>query len=241
MIALYKSAKDAKGSFVASLLEMNKEAYDAMLEHPFVDGMGKGTLDKEAFCYYCVQDFLYLIDYSRVFALGVIKAHDSATMGRFARYLDENINAEAGAHLDYLGGFGISASDIERDYTSDLVTKSYTSYMFGVASQGALGHVAIALLSCALGYEYIAANLEARYGHAHPYYGAWIETYISAEYIECAHFLAHIVDDVARRASPSERAYFASVFRTCSVYEYRFWDNCYHLGDDGFSLPFEAR
>lgn len=42
--------------------------------HPFVQELGRGTLDIEAFKYYMCQDYKYLIDYSRVMA-SVVCSH----------------------------------------------------------------------------------------------------------------------------------------------------------------------
>ena len=40
------------------------------LNHPFVTGIGDGTLPAEKFQFFMLQDYLYLFDYARVFALG---------------------------------------------------------------------------------------------------------------------------------------------------------------------------
>ena len=49
--------------------------WEADLKHPFVRGIADGTLPTEKFKFYLIQDYLFLLDYSRVFAHGVIKAH----------------------------------------------------------------------------------------------------------------------------------------------------------------------
>ena len=41
----------------------------AILSHPFVTGVGDGSLPVERFKHYVLQDYVYLIDYSRVLAL----------------------------------------------------------------------------------------------------------------------------------------------------------------------------
>ncbi len=64
----------------------------AILSHPFVTGVGDGTLPVAKFKYYVLQDYVYLIDYSRVLALASARATDLETMGWFARLLDETLN-----------------------------------------------------------------------------------------------------------------------------------------------------
>ena len=49
--------------------------------HPFVKEMGDGTLDQEKFRFYMIQDYIYLIDYSKLFALGAVKGTNLEDMG----------------------------------------------------------------------------------------------------------------------------------------------------------------
>ena len=65
--------------------------WEADLKHPFVRGMADGSLPTEKFKFYLIQDYLFLLDYSRVFAYGVIKAHDETTMAMFAQLLNETL------------------------------------------------------------------------------------------------------------------------------------------------------
>ncbi|GAA3330289.1 hypothetical protein GCM10020331_082230 [Ectobacillus funiculus] len=43
-------------------------------QHPFVKGIGNGELELDKFQFYIIQDYLYLIEYAKVYALGVVKA-----------------------------------------------------------------------------------------------------------------------------------------------------------------------
>ena len=60
-------------SVSARLHDAAAPVWEACLRHPFVTGIGDGTLDMEKFRYFMLQDYLYLFDYARVFALGVVK------------------------------------------------------------------------------------------------------------------------------------------------------------------------
>ena len=61
--------------FTDYLFEESKEIFDAYLEHPFLKELGEGTLDKNKFREYLIQDYLYLKDYAKVFCQGVIKSN----------------------------------------------------------------------------------------------------------------------------------------------------------------------
>ena len=58
------------------LLEATKEIWDGYNEAPFVKGIADGSLDHEKFKYYMIQDYLYLIEYTRSIAIGAAKAKD---------------------------------------------------------------------------------------------------------------------------------------------------------------------
>lgn len=61
-----------------------EEIWQSYNTHPFVCGIGDGSLDSEKFKFYMVQDYLYLMDYSKVFALGVVKSKNEKHMTKFA-------------------------------------------------------------------------------------------------------------------------------------------------------------
>ena len=71
------------------LLAATEDIWAEYHTHPFVRGIADGTLDEEKFRYYMVQDYLYLIDYAKVFAIGVAKARDPETMRLFAGYVHQ--------------------------------------------------------------------------------------------------------------------------------------------------------
>ena len=94
--------------FTDRLLEKTLPIWRQNHSHPFVQGIGNGTLDQDKFRFYMVQDYLYLIDYSKVFAIGAVKADDLETMGKFASLLDGTLNTEMALHRSYAARFGIS-------------------------------------------------------------------------------------------------------------------------------------
>ena len=86
--------------------------WDACLRHPFVTGIGDGTLAVEKFRYFMLQDYLYLFDYARVFALGVVKARDPELMRTFAVNVDAILVGEMNIHRAYMQRLGISENQV---------------------------------------------------------------------------------------------------------------------------------
>ena len=98
-------------------------------------GIGDGSLDQEKFRYYMIQDYLYLIDYTRVFAVGVAKAKDLSVMKLFAASTHTILDGEMDIHRTYMKRLGISLDEAENTPVA-LDNRSYTSYMLRAAYEG---------------------------------------------------------------------------------------------------------
>lgn len=107
--------------------------WKAYNEHPFVLGIQNGTLDKEKFRYYIMQDFLCLKDYAKTFAVGAAKAKSIETAQLFAKYI-ALIHEEMDIHSGYMGKLHVTQDEINR-MSPSLDNLSYTSYMLRMAAR----------------------------------------------------------------------------------------------------------
>ena len=73
---------------IERLLKVTENIWKQYYSHPFVKGIQDGTLDKEKFRYYIIQDYLYLEEYAKVFAIGLAKAKSLSTTRLFSGYID---------------------------------------------------------------------------------------------------------------------------------------------------------
>ena len=201
----------------------------AILNHPFVTGIGDGTLDVEKFKFYVRQDYLYLVDYSRVLAMASARAPDLNTMAQFARLLHETLNTEIELHRSYCAQFGITARELEETRATP-TTLAYTSFLLNVAYQGSYPELAASFLPCQWGYWEVADHL-ARRGEPKeaPLYCQWIRMYVSQEYKSLANWARDLANGLAERASSPEVARMGETYLTSLRYEYLFWDMAYNL------------
>ncbi|MED4403646.1 thiaminase II [Metabacillus fastidiosus] len=197
--------------------------------HPFVQGIGNGSLPHDKFRFYMVQDYLYLIDYSKIFALGVVKAgKDLETMGRFATLLDGTLNFEMDLHRKYAARFGISEEELESAKPSPIVL-AYTHYMLTVSHNGTLADLVAALLPCAWSYWEIGKELNEIPGASeHEFYGDWVKTYSSKEFGDIATWCIDLMNELAEGKSEKELANLEEIFLNTTRYEYMFWDMAYN-------------
>ena len=61
-------------SFFERLKTEASAEWRAYTEHPFTNGLADGTLAEAAFRHYLVQDYLFLIEFARAYALSVYKS-----------------------------------------------------------------------------------------------------------------------------------------------------------------------
>ena len=212
------------------LLNVSKEIWEAYHEHPFVKGIADGSLDKEKFKYYMIQDYLYLIDYTKVFALGAAKAKDLSAMKLFAGYTHAILDGEMDIHRDYMARLGITPEEAETANVA-LDNLSYTSYMLRAAYEGGEAEVMAAILSCALSYEAIAKQIVKENPEAdkHPFYGEWVSGYASESYHEENERLIGMMNRLAADCTPAQEAHLIDIFTACSRYEAAFWDMAWEM------------
>lgn len=198
--------------------------WEACLRHPFVTGIGDGTLDMEKFRYFMLQDYLYLFDYARVFALGVVKARDPELMRVFAANVDAILGGEMKIHRAYMKRLDITEEQVFAVKPA-LANLSYTNYMLSVAQTGGPMEIVASILACSWSYAEIGQVLAAIPGAAeHPFYGEWIRGYASEEYTATNQALIELMDSLAADAGEEQLAYLTDVFVNCSRYELGFWD-----------------
>ena len=58
-------------SFSETLKEKAGKVWEECYKHPFLQELGMGTLEKEKFKFYLIQDYQYLMEYAKVFAAGM--------------------------------------------------------------------------------------------------------------------------------------------------------------------------
>ena len=203
----------------------------AILAHPFVAGVGQGTLEVARFKHYVLQDYAYLIDYSRVLALAAARAPDLATMGWFAKLLDETLNVEMDLHRSYCAQFGISSQELAATVAAP-TTVAYTAYLLQLALQGSFAELVAGLLPCQWGYWEIGDHL-ARQGEPAdaPLYRQWIQMYVSPEFTQLAGEIRSLANRLGEQAGPAERSLMGKAYLTSLRFEYQFWDLAYNLED----------
>ncbi len=200
--------------------------WEAQHQHPFIRGIGDGTLDVEKLKYWVKQDYLYLIDYARLFAVAVAKAPDLETMTKFAELVHAVLNVEMDLHRSYAREWGISVEELEKTEKAP-TCQAYTDFLLRTAALGSFAELVAALLPCMWGFCEIGLELVKRGMPAEPRYAKWIRMYSAQEFVEVTDWTRDLMDRLAAGLPKQELRRLEEAFLTSSRYEHAFWEMAY--------------
>lgn len=151
-------------SLFARLRASAIETWMCYVDHPFVRRLADGSLEEGAFRHYLIQDYLFLINFARAYALAAYKAEDLDEMRQATATLSALIDQEMALHVEYCAGWGISRSELEH-MPEAMATTAYTRFVIDTGLRGDSLELAVALAPCVVGYAEIAQHILARSRH----------------------------------------------------------------------------
>jgi thiaminase/transcriptional activator TenA len=173
----------ASNTLYGELRRESGEAWSAYVNHRFVRELAAGTLARDEFLAWMVQDYLYLIQYARAYALMIYKSGTVAQMRGAANIVFGLLNNEMSLHRQELAAAGIGEAELEQAQES-LETLAYGRYIMDRAQTGDVLDLVVTLSACLAGYGEIGLRLLADPDtvlEGNPY-RPWIETYAGAGY-----------------------------------------------------------
>ena len=202
-------------SLSADLWAANADLAAEASAHPFVTGIADGTLPRERFAGYVVQDAFFLESFLRAYALGIAHSPDRATLDVFADLL-AGVREELRLHDGYVARWGIDLAVVE----PLPATLAYTDFLLATASLGGVGLTCAAMIPCMRLYAHLGQSLSADSAGA---YAEWVTTYADPAFEELAATLEWLLDDCADDL-PQVRA----AYRRAMHLEVGFFDAAWH-------------
>ncbi len=200
-----------------------EQLWRAIFEHPFVEGIGEGSLSHDKYKFFLKQDYLYLIDFSRLFALGAAKARQLNDMGYFATLLNATLNMEMDLHRQTCQEFGISNQELEKTEKA-MITSAYTNLLLRTSFEGTWNDIVAVLLPCAAGYTEIGHRLKEQGLPEQKFYQDWINTYSSQEFTDLTNWLIGRMNDIAAGAKEEDKERWFQLYLSSARFEYLFFD-----------------
>jgi len=219
-------------SFFDRLKIAGSAEWRAYTEHPFTDGLADGSLPESAFRHYLVQDYLFLIEFARAYALSIYKSPKLADMRESHAGLSAILDVEMNLHVKLCADWGLSPSDLE-EAAPAVEMLAYTRYVLDAGMRGDLLTLKVALAPCVIGYAEIATRLASRpnaLAATNPYRG-WIAEYAGAPYQEvAAKAQAHLDGLADLYATAAREADLIDIFKEATRLEADFWEMGWRAG-----------
>ena len=213
----------AEDRFTSRLWAGIEPIYAEILRHPFLDGLADGTLDRQVFRFYVIEDALYLHEFARAVAILGGKAPHPDITAALCGDAVATIEAEREQLGQFLTELGGSREDLFTRQPAP-TNRAYTSYFLSQVHAQPFHEGLAAVLPCYWIYAEVGKELLKRPSSPDPLFRRWIESYGSDEYDAVVQRVVQLTDDVAEGLGPDARKAMAQHFAMSSRYEWMFWD-----------------
>ena len=216
------------GGLLEKLRDGSSEIWEQYVSHEFVRGLGDGTLPEECFRYYLAQDYLFLIHFSRAYALSAYKSETLSELKQSINACQAILEVEMALHVEFCHGWGLSKADMENT-EEQAATLAYTRYVLECGLSGDILDLHVALSPCLLGYAEIGLALSKTDVLGNPYQ-PWIDMYAGEEYQMVAANFAKCLEEIARRRGGLDRLEsLTRIFTQAVRLEIAFWEQALTL------------
>src|SRR3989344_8637102 len=154
-----------------SLWNLNIEIANKCLNHPFVQGIKKGSLNEDAFKTYVAQDAFFLRAFRQAYALAIAKCDDTETAKIFHKLM-AGVLEELNLHKEYSRKLGIDIDNVK----PLPACRAYTDFLLRIAYQKGIDEIVAAIAPCMVLYAFIGKNLAENYDSKSKF-SKWVETY----------------------------------------------------------------
>jgi len=210
-------------SFMEETLNCALPIWDTYTETPFIQELQKGTLPIEKFKQYMIQDSIYLKHYARVYGKAMYHSTILKDIQLYYSVLCFVTDTESAVRLRYLKQFGLNDSDIE-DIAPLPENQNYINFMLGIAEEGNVSKILMAVLPCMLSYSYIFQKIAAEPKTKKSRYWDFIEDYASERYAEDCKLWGDFAEKKCTALPDPKKKELTAIFEKASLLELDFWE-----------------
>lgn len=198
-----------------ALWDRNLDWAHKILTHPFVQGLGEGTLPQPAFQAYVAQDAYFLEAFARAYARALSDSPDRYGLYTFAELIT-GVLAELKLHAGYAEKWHVNLADVK----PGPATLAYTDFLDQVSRSGHPGLTCAAMTPCMRLYAFLGQSLKTEFPDTHHRYTEWIETYADPGFDALAAQLETLLNRYAAKDIPDVEA----AYRRAMELEWGFFD-----------------
>ena len=195
----------------------------AAADEDFLTGMGEGTLDRQAFLDYIVQDSLYLRDYLKAYAMALFKSPTLRQMQVFYSVLGYVNDSENATRLRYLSEAGLTDDDVDT-MEKKPACAAYTDFLLRVAREEDVPEIVMAVMPCMVGYRFVFEELLRRCPAVlEGPYAPLVRDYTAPEYAAACAEWTDFTNALCAPLPAERRAHLIDLFVQASAHELYFW------------------
>jgi thiaminase/transcriptional activator TenA len=199
----------------------NQSPWEAYINHEFVSELAGGALPAESFKSYLCQDYLFLIQFARAYALAAYKADNLDDIKQATGGLLAILDLEMDLHIKFCADWGLTEADL-KVVPEGQETMAYSRYVLEKGLSGDLLDLHVALAPCIIGYAEIGIALKSS-AIDNPY-SAWIEMYASENYQRVAQAEIEQLDTLmTSRGGEGRFTALSKTFNQATSLEIAFW------------------
>ncbi len=224
----------AADSLYARLRAACREDWQAFTNHAFVRRLAEGTLSQAAFRHYLGQDYLFLIQFARAYALAVYKSEHLSDMREAASGM-AGILDEMGVHTRLCESWGLSPDELG-DLPEDPATVANTRYVLERGQAGDILDLHVALAPCVIGYAEIGGHLlrDPATNVEDNAFAEWITMFAGDDYQDMARRQVDYLDRLMQeRGGPGRMDSLVQTFRQATRLEAAVFDAGLAAGQSG--------
>lgn len=211
---------------------LRKEAdhlYEAVYEHPFVQGIAKGDLSTERLIHYVKQDFTYLTTFTRVYGIAISKCTRREDIAYFHKQIEFVLNDESHPHHNFCRVAGVTYESLQGSENSPTAV-NYMQHMLNAAQFGSIAEIIATLLPCPWIYAEIGQRIAREFhpDESHPFH-EWISFYDGGTIMELTEYFCAWLDRLAADVSAADKVHMQQLFNRSCQFEYMFFDMAYRI------------
>ena len=212
-------------TFLDTCIEDSLPIWQDCLETEFLRRLSDGTLPEDCFKGYIVDDSLYLREYAKVFAWGILHSTDMEEIRAYHSLLSFLKESEDATRLVYLARWGLTDQAIQ-PLPLRPENRAYVDRMIEGARDGeGAAECLMASLPCMLSYGYIFRKMVKRNpGVLDTVYGPFVRDYAGEKYEESCRQWMEFAEKVCKELPEERWETCRKLFWDCSVHEQKFWE-----------------
>lgn len=214
--------------FTDAAWQRNLPLFQSTLALPFNRELAAGTLSRERFQHYMIQDAHYLVAFGRSLAVAAAKAHDAEGVVQFAKAAEEAVVVERALHDGFMREYAVSAEQFNTTPLSP-VCHHYVHYLQSMGWSRSYPVALAALLPCFWIYAEVGRAILAEAQPNNPYQ-SWVDTYAGDEFHALVAQVRATIDAVAAQADARTLEEMHQAYTDAARLEWMFWDSAYRLG-----------